>query len=177
MKTPIPVESQTTATALPFHAETCARIAAPAAAVFAHVDDHARLSSHMEKPSWWMGGGRMRLELDEGLGQRVGSHIRMSGRAFGVALALDEVVTQRRPPYRKVWQTVGTPRLIVIADYRMGLEIADAPSGSTLRVFIDYALPQHWFPFRTFLARLYARWCTRRMARDAAVHFRFAAAS
>ena len=33
--------------------------------VFAHIDDHTRLSSHMGEPSWKMGGGRVETELDE----------------------------------------------------------------------------------------------------------------
>jgi hypothetical protein len=38
--------------------------------VFAYIDDHTRLSSHMSEPSWRMGWGYMTTELDEGQGQR-----------------------------------------------------------------------------------------------------------
>ena len=65
----------------------------------------------------------------------------MSGTILGIHLFLDEVVTQHDPPYRKAWQTVGTPRLLVIGHYRMGFEINAETGGSKLRVFIDYALP------------------------------------
>ena len=82
--------------------------------VFAFADDHSRLSAHLNESSWMMGGGRMSVEADEGYGQAVGSHIRLGGRVLGLRLSLDEVVTRRAPPSHKVWETVGTPRLVVI---------------------------------------------------------------
>ncbi|HEU4692090.1 MAG TPA: SRPBCC family protein, partial [Vicinamibacterales bacterium] len=95
----------------PRHFESSAFIDASAEHVFAFVDDHSRFSSHMNESSWMMGGGRMSVELDEAKGQAAGSHIRLSGRVFGISLYLDEVVTRRDPPTNKVWETVGAPRL------------------------------------------------------------------
>jgi hypothetical protein len=43
----------------------------------------------------------------------------MSGRVAGLALLVEEVVTERNPPYLKVWETRGHPRLLVIGDYRL----------------------------------------------------------
>jgi hypothetical protein len=61
----------------------------------------------------------------------------------------------------------------VIGAYRMGFEVAAQGSGSLLRVFIDYALPEavpgRWLG-RAF-GRTYARWCTERMVSDAVGHF------
>lgn len=108
---------------MPRHLETSAFIDASPEDVFAFVDDHSRFSSHMSQSSWMMGGGRMSVNLDEAKGQAVGSHIRLSGRVFGVPVHLDEVVTRREPPIYKVWETVGAPRLLVIGAYSMGLEI------------------------------------------------------
>jgi hypothetical protein len=97
----------------------------------------------------------------------------MSGRVFGVHLYLDEVVTQREPPARKVWETVGLPKLLVIGPYRMGFDVTAYGAESQLRVFIDYALPCSW-PAR-WLGRVfggyYARWCTQSMVDDAVNHF------
>lgn len=115
----------------------------------------------------------MTTELDAGRGQQVGSRIRLAGRVFGMALAVDEVVTERMPPQRKVWETVGTPKLLVIGHYRMGFELSPQGTGSLLRVFIEYALPQtapaRWLG--RWLARGYARWCTQQMVDDAVRHF------
>jgi hypothetical protein len=158
---------------LPDHFEASAFVAAPPETVFAYADDWARLSSHMSKSSWMMGGGRMKTELDAGRGQSVGSRSRLSGRVFGLELSLEEVVIERVPPQRKIWQTTGSPRLLVIGQYRMGFEIASQENGSLLRVYIDYSLPEdvpaRWLGF--LLGRYYARWCTRQMVRGTVGHF------
>jgi len=155
------------------HAESSALVSASPERVFALIDDHERLSSHMSRSSWRMGGGRMETVLDEHPGQGVGSHIRVRGRVFGLELSVDEVVMEREPPTRKVWETVGAPRLVVIGPYRMGFEVTPREGGSLLRVFIEYALPSGWL--ERWLGRMfggyYARWCTRSMVIDAVRRF------
>ena len=136
------------------HFESRATLAGSPDEVFAYVDDPAHLAGHMAKRSWAMAGGRMEFGLDEGAGRQVGSHIRLAGRVLGLELSVDEKVVERTPPYRKAWETVGSPKLLVI-------------------VFIDYALPKalpgRWLG-RAF-GRAYARWCTGRMVSDAVRHF------
>ncbi|MCL5072440.1 MAG: SRPBCC family protein, partial [Actinobacteria bacterium] len=105
-----------------------------AAEVFAFIDDHTRLSSHMNKSSLMTGGGRMHTSVDAGHGQEIGSHIRMSGKAFGITLFLDEVITHREPPHMKVWETVGEPKLLVVGRYRMQVKIEPREEGSLLDV-------------------------------------------
>jgi hypothetical protein len=142
-------------------------------AVFAHLDDHSQLSSHMSQPSWRMGGGRMEIVLDADRGRKAGSRIRLAGRVFGIELSVEEVVTERDPPRRKVWETTGSPRLLVIGRYRMGFELSPRGSDTGLRVFIEYALPAE-APARwlgRLFGRYYAGWCTRRMVDDALKHF------
>ena len=89
-------------------------LAVDPARLFAHLDDHRRLVSHMEKPSLMTAGASMRIETDERHGQAPGSVIRMTGRVLGLDLRLEEVVTTYEPPRRKVWETRGEPRLLVI---------------------------------------------------------------
>lgn len=153
--------------------ETIVRVPAAPAAVFARLDDQTRLAAHMERPSAMMGGGRMTYDFDAGRGQAVGSHIKMGGSAFGLALDVDEVVTEREPPRRKVWETVGRPRLLVVGAYEMGFEIDPAAGGSELRVWIGYDLAPDLLGgiLGPILAPLYAKWCVGRMASDAADFF------
>jgi hypothetical protein len=157
----------------PFHDETRREIPAPAVAIFLHLDDQRRLSTHMSQSSWMMAGSKMAIELDDAKGQAVGSHIRLTGRVLGRPTSVDETGTERAPPARKLWETTGSPKLLVIGPYRMGFEIAPKSASSLLRVFIDYALPAGMFS--KWLGRLfggyYARWCTESMAEDAAKHF------
>ena len=150
------------------HKEVSAHVAAEPHQVFALLDDQTRLAEHMGKPSLMMGGGKMTYALDEQKGQAVGSHIRMGGSAFGLRLSLDEVVTERIPPRREVWQTVGRPRPVVIGSYEMGFELAGADAGSALRAWIDYDLPPRGLGrFVPALGDAYARWCVKQMASDA----------
>lgn len=91
----------------------------------------------------------------------------MGGSAFGLPLSLDEVITERIPPRRKVWQTVGTPKLVVISSYEMGFELGATDQGSALRVWIDYELPPRGLGrLVPALGDAYARWCVKKMADD-----------
>ena len=157
----------------PFHFEARAVVHAAADALFARLDDPNLLSAHMSQSSLMMGGSRMTIELDAAKGRAIGAGIRMSGRFLGIPLSLEETVTERAPPRRKVWETTSTPKLVVIGHYRMGYDIVAHGASSELRVFIDYALPKE--PGGRWLGRvfgpLYARWCTQRMTRDAAEYF------
>lgn len=153
--------------------ETVVRLSAQPLAIFARLDDQTRLAAHMEQPSAMMGGGRMTYDFDAGRGQAVGSHIKMGGSAFGLSISVDEVVTERDPPRRKAWETVGHPRLLVVGAYQMGFEIAPEASGSELRVWIAYDLAPGLLGqlLGPALAPLYAKWCVGRMATDAAEFF------
>lgn len=115
----------------------------------------------------------MVIEFDDGRGKVVGSRLSMRGKAFGVRLCLEEVVVERVPPRRKCWETVGEPRLLVIASYRMGFSIEDDGQACRVTVFIDYELPGRppgrWLG--SLFGRAYARWCTESMAGDAADNF------
>lgn len=92
---------------------------------------------------------------------------------LGLHFFVEEVVTERDPPAHKAWETRGMPQLLVIDHYRMGFDITPHPSGSQVRVFIDYNRPTKLVgQLLSFLfAGLYARWCVRRVADDAARFF------
>lgn len=151
------------------HHESRGVVAAAPEDVFALLDDHARLSSHMSQRSWKMGWGKMETILDANEGKAVGSRIVLRGRVFGVWLFVEEVVTHREPPRLKTWETVGKQRLLVIGGYRMGFTVAAHGAGSLITVSIDYALPATGVSkvLGWLLGDWYARWCTRGMVSDA----------
>jgi hypothetical protein len=107
--------------------------------------------------------------VDEQWGRVINSHVVRRGRAFGILRFVDEVVSEREMPRRKVWETVGEPRLLVLGPYRMGFEITPCDSGVLLRVSIDYELPSHGMSrlLGYLLGRIYAKWCTRELVQDA----------
>ena len=156
-----------------FHREATTGIAASPQDVFAFLDDHKRLSAHMEKPSLMMVGATMKTETDSQRGQAIGSLIRMKGRILGIPLCVEERVSEYKPPFRKAWETLSEPRLLVIGKYRMGFELASSENKTRLRVWIDYNLPSgipgRWLG--SILGKVYADWCVTRMASDAARAF------
>ena len=92
---------------------------------------------------------------------------------LAINLAVEEVITERAPPLRKTWETRGEPRLLVVGSYRMGFIISPKGDRSRLSVFIDYQLPLRGVAYLLALifGRVYAAWCTRRMATDAVAAF------
>jgi len=156
------------------YADTVATIEVPAAKIFAFLDDHKNLSAHMAKSSWMMLGSRMEIYLDAAGARSVGSKFGFKGAILGIPMAVDEVVTQREPAHKKVWETIGEPKLWVIGRYRMGFEITPEINAARLRVFIEYALPRAGLPrvLGVLFGSVYAHWCTRRMVGDAEGHFR-----
>lgn len=157
----------------PFSAETRVAVDASPEAVFAFLDDHRNLSAHMEQKSWMMMGSRMDIHFDESEARSVGSKFGFTGSVLGIPLSVDEIVTERDPPQSKAWVTINEPTLWVIGRYRMGFAIAPNSGSSELTVSIGYDLPQRvwtrWLGW--LLGGLYAKWCTNRMANDAARHF------
>ncbi|MBX3572325.1 MAG: SRPBCC family protein [Mesorhizobium sp.] len=160
----------------PFSAETRVRVNASPDAVFAFLDDHRNLSAHMEQTSLMMMGSRMEIHLDEGGARSVGSKFGFTGSILGIPLSVEEIVTERDPPRSKAWVTIVEPTLWVIGCYRMGFVLAPESGSSLLTVFIGYDLPRRfgirWLGW--LLGGFYAKWCTNRMANDAARHFRLA---
>jgi len=155
------------------HEEAAADVGAAPTQVFAFLDDHRRVSAHMESSSLMMAGSSMRVETDERRGQAVGSHIRLAGRVLGLRLSLDEVVTDYEPPSRRAWQKVGEPRLLVIGGYRMGFDVREARGGGRVRIWIDYDLPPRGIArwLGRLLGRVYAKWCTGQMLRGCRERF------
>jgi hypothetical protein len=154
-------------------AEAVVMVATSADALFEYLDDQEHLGSHMQKPSMMMMGGRMTYEFDEARGRSVGSVIRMGGSVLGIRLSVDEVVVEHSPPVRKVWETRGQPRILVIGAYRMGFEISPSGKLAQLRVFINYDHPSPVVGriLAWGFASAYARWCVNRMAQSGRMRF------
>ena len=154
------------------HYEEIVTISASTKDVFDFVDDHSNFSAHMGKSSWITGGGSMSTSTDEGKFRRVGSHLQMEGRVLGIKLFLDEVITRREPPKTKVWETVGSPRLLVIGLYKLGFEIEPMNGKSTLKVFIDYQMPRTRLLGQLF-GGWYAKWCVNQMIKGVNDNFKY----
>jgi hypothetical protein len=64
--------------------------------------------------------------------------------------------------------------MFILDQYKMGFHLKQSLGNTDLEVWIDYNLPSRGILklFSTPLARLYAKWCTEKMAGDAAAHFK-----
>jgi len=164
--------SKTTAGPSTRHEERTVFVDAFPEDVFAFADDHEKFSEHMGSSSWMMLGSRMTTTLDDRRGQEIGAHITMTGRILGIPLDLDEVVVERVAPWAKVWQTVGTPRLLVIGAYRLGFQVLRHEHGSAFRVFIDYERPIRHRWLGDLMGGMYARWCVDQMTKSVTRRFR-----
>ena len=156
----------------PRFAEAAGPIAAPAATVFEFLDGQTHLASHMSGLAWKVVGTNLSTYMDGNRTRTIGSKFGFKGRILGLPLSLDEVVTSRDPGLRKTWKTCSLPKLWVIGAYVMGFELTPRPGGTVLRVFMEYLPTSARLPrvMRLWLADAYARWCTRRMVRDARAH-------
>jgi hypothetical protein len=155
------------------HYEAQATVDAPAVLLFEYLDDFEQLGAHMTRSSWMMAGSRMRYEFDDGRGRRLGSRVRLLGEFLGFKLDIDERVIDREPGLSKAWQTVGRPRMLILAKYRMGFSLRSLPQGCRVTAFIDYSLPEsglgRWLG--ALAGGAYARWCVRNVLKQAASHF------
>jgi hypothetical protein len=160
---------------MPRHEEARCEVRASPADVFDHIDRPERLSSHMSRKSWRLGGGSMSIETDAQGGRAVGSHIWQNGRMLGLSLRVECVVSKRIPNQAKEWETVGTPSLLVVGPYRMSVGIVPRKHHCVVTIAIDYGMPSSGWEriLGSAFGPIYARWCVRQMARDLAARFAY----
>ena len=155
------------------HFQQSVTLAEQANVVFEHLDDFERLGAHMMRSNGMMAGSRMRYEFDDARGRAEHARVHLRGSVLGFALTIDEEVVERTPPVAKTWQTIGTPRMLVLDAYRMGYVLEPQGSASRLTVFIDYTFPSRGLG--RWLGRIagaaYARWCVTSMIEDAVRSF------
>lgn len=141
---------------------------------FEFLNDPHHLSSHMRKKSIMMAGSKMDIKLDSKGGKVVGSEIILEGAMMGIPLFVREFVTEIIPAKRKIWETEGPQKMLIIDQYKMGFDLSPNDGKSNLHVFINYNLPKSGIGrlLGKMFARSYAQWCTDKMASDAKKHFR-----
>ncbi len=162
-----------TARPFPLHAESSVLVRVTPEVAFAFLDTHENIAAHMDRPSWAMLGGAMTSSMDRLAGKETGSVILIEGTVLGISISLAEEIVERVPPRRKRWETIGTPRLIVISGYRMGFNVERAGDGCQVTVTIDYDIPEGFWGrlFGRVFAPVYARWCVQRIVHTVAHEF------
>jgi hypothetical protein len=156
-----------------FHYSKTSQINASLEEVFSLLDNPMNLSSHMGRSSIMMAGSRMNMKLDGKRGQAVGAEILLEGSMLGIPLYVREFVTVHEKPIRKIWETKGPQKMVIIDQYRMGFELVFQSGQTHLTVFIDYNIPLkgRGLILGKFFSQIYAKWCTDKMVNDAVLHF------
>jgi hypothetical protein len=81
---------------------------------------------------------------------------------MGLTIDFSETVTAYEPGRKKVWHTIGKPRLLIIDAYEMQVLVDSVHSSAArLTIGIDYTLPTRpiWRLAGWLLAGAYSRWC------------------
>ena len=143
-------------------------IHAPVERVFPFMDDLSKTGMHMSESSMMMAGSKLKLEHFSGPEKGVGAAYRWSGKMLGFELDFTVVVTKWIENFEKVWETIGTPKLIILGWYLMRLKTEPVTEGTLASLEIQYTRPDGFFyKFLSILfARWYAEWCLARMMSD-----------
>jgi hypothetical protein len=120
-----------------------------------------------------MFGGQMGLVADAHEGKEIGSIIHLSGAFAGIPISVAQIITDRTPPTRKVWETLPQAQLLILEAYRMGFSLEGEGPVSSLRVWIQYRPTVHglWAAAAWLFAGLYAQWCLDSIVKDVSRHF------
>jgi len=149
--------------------EETTTVSAPPARVFAWLDNPRNTGWHMSRPSLAMFGGALRVERLSATATGVGATYRSWGRVLGLRIDFTTTVVRWVADREKIWRTIGDPRLIVIGHFEMRFAVDPVDGGARLTMALEYELPSRGCGrlLGRALAAPYAKWCLRRMCRDA----------
>jgi hypothetical protein len=143
-------------------------ILAPVEKVFAFMDDLTQTGMHMSERSMMMMGSKLELERLPGPEKGVGATFRWSGKVLGLPVDFTETVTYWKENEGKVWETVGSPLMIILGWYRIRLITKPNGEGTSVSLEIEYEPPKGFFYtlLSAVFSRWYAVWCLSKMLGD-----------
>ncbi|MBN8836175.1 MAG: SRPBCC family protein [Sphingobacteriia bacterium] len=137
--------------------------------VFTCIDDLGITGMHMTQSSAMMMGSKLKLEFLTENHTGLGSSYRWTGRMMAISMDFTVVVTKWIPNEEKIWETTGTPKLIIYSWYKMHLFVKPILNGTQAELSISYEKPKGFFNklLSFFFADWYCRWCLKNMLNDA----------
>ncbi|MBM3897727.1 MAG: SRPBCC family protein [Thaumarchaeota archaeon] len=151
------------------YAQEVIEIKASPQKVFAHMDDIRNVGWHMEgKRAMPMMGGKLHLQKLSENATGVGATYRWYGKVLGMTIDFKETVTKWIENREKVWSTIEDPKIFIMSEYKMRLQLSPTENGTNVVFEIDYELPRSLFGkiLGKLLAKKYAQWCLRRACED-----------
>ena len=136
--------------------------------VFSFMDNLSKTGMHMSENSMMMMGSKLILEQLSGPLQGVGATFHWYGKVMGMSIDITETVTKWTENHEKIWETIGTPKIILLGWYRMILKTEPAKEGTLASLQIDYTPPSGLFHniLYFFLSHYYCNWCLNNMLND-----------
>ena len=143
--------------------------AQPIEKVFDCLDSLGITGAHMTQSSAMMMGSKLKLAFLTENHTGLGCIYRWSGKMMGLKMDFVVEVTKWVQNKEKTWETIGEPKLIIYAGYRMNLLVMQVKNGTQADLSISYESPKRFFnKILCFLfADSYCRWCLNKMLGDA----------
>lgn len=86
----------------------------PPKEVFAFMDDLSKTGMHMTENSIMMMGSKLMLEQLPGPSRGVCATFHWHGKVMGMQVDITETVTKWIEDQENVWETIGTPKIIIL---------------------------------------------------------------
>jgi hypothetical protein len=136
--------------------------------VFKCLDDLGVTGMHMTESSMAMMGTKLDLNFLTENHSGPGSRYRWTGKIVGMTMDFTVEVTRWVENQEKIWETIGTPKLIIYSWYRMQLRLLSTSNGTQAELSISYEKPKGWLNrlLSFLLADWYCKWCLRHMLED-----------
>jgi hypothetical protein len=140
--------------------------------VFAYMDNLGNTGMHMMENSAMMMGSKLELKQLSENATGLHSKFHWFGKIMGFKMDFTVLVTKWIKDKEKIWETVGTAKMIILKWYQMRLVISPEGQNTKAELSIAYTMPDNIF-FRFisfFLAPWYANWCLKNMLHDSKIN-------
>lgn len=133
------------------------------------LDDVGVTGMHMTEASMPMMGGKMELEFLTPYKTGPNTKYRWTGKVLWRKLDFTVEVTKWIRGKEKVWETIGTPQLVIYSWFRMNLKVEPNTNESIAHLSISYEKPKGCFNkiLCLLLGDWYCKWCLKNMLNDA----------
>lgn len=132
------------------------------------MDNIGNTGMHMTKSSMPMMGSKLELKQLPENPTGLNSKYHWFGKMMGLTMDFTIIVSKWITDKEKVWETIGTAKMIILEWYQMRLVISPEGLNTRAELSITYTRPKNlFFKFISFfLAPLYAHWCLNNMLAD-----------
>ena len=140
----------------------------PSDIVFQCLDNLGVTGMHMTQSSMMMMGSKLDLKFLTENHTGMGTKYRWTGKMMGIKMDFSVEVTKWVKDEEKIWETTGTPKMIIYSWYQMHLQLTKFPGSTSAELSISYEKPDGLFyQLLSFLfADWYCRWCLKHMLED-----------